>query len=81
MECCPTPLQCLCEVTGYWWELEHAVVHINPGHPKHTQWLKCLVSMQAMEKLGHIQLPGIVYRSLQHGAVHYHAKTLGDGGG
>ena len=29
-----------------------------------------LVSMQAMEELGHFPLPGIVYRSLQLGAVH-----------
>ena len=43
-------------------------------------WVTCLVSMQAMEELGHFQLPGIVYRSLQHGAVHYHAETRGDGG-
>ncbi|CDQ67590.1 unnamed protein product [Oncorhynchus mykiss] len=35
----------------------------------------CLVSMQAMEELEHFQLPGIVYRFLQHGAVHYHAET------
>ncbi len=27
------------------------------------------------------QLPGIVYRSLQHGAVHYHDATWGDGRG
>ena len=67
MECCPT-LQWLCEVAGYWWELEHAVVHFNPKHPKHAQWVTCLVNMQAMEKLGHFQLPGIVYRSLRHGA-------------
>ncbi len=32
-----------------------------------------------MEELGCFQLPGIVYRSLQHGAVHYHAATRGDG--
>jgi hypothetical protein len=29
--------------------------------------------MQAMETLGHFQQPGIVYRTLQHGAVHYHS--------
>ena len=34
-----------------------------------------------MEELGHFQLPGIVYRSLQHGALHYHAETRGGGGG
>jgi hypothetical protein len=30
-----------------------------------------------MEELGYFQLPGIVYRSLRHGAVHYHAKHEG----
>ena len=59
---CPTPL--LCEVDGYWCELEHAVVHVDPENPKNTQWVTCLVSMQAREELGHFQLPGIVYRSL-----------------
>jgi hypothetical protein len=39
-----------------------------------------LVSMQAMEELGHFQLPGMVYRPLWHRAVHYHAETWGDGG-
>jgi hypothetical protein len=67
-------------VAGYWLELEHAVVHINPEHHKHAQWVTCLVSTQAMEELGHFQLPGIVYRSFQHGAMHY-AETWGDGGG
>uniref|UniRef100_A0A673X1M5 Phospholipid-transporting ATPase n=1 Tax=Salmo trutta TaxID=8032 RepID=A0A673X1M5_SALTR len=37
--------------------------------------LTCLVSMQAIEELGHFHLPGIVYRSLRHVAVHYHAET------
>ena len=32
------------------------------------------------EYAGHFQLPGIVYRSLRHEAVHYHAETWGDGG-
>ena len=50
--CCSTPLQWLCEVAGYWRELEHAVVHVNPEYPKHAQW----VSMQAMEELGYFQL-------------------------
>ncbi len=39
------------------------------------------VSMLAMQELGCFQLPGIEYRSLQHGAVHYHAATWGDGRG
>ncbi len=42
---------------------------------------QCPVSMLAMQELGCFQLPGIVYRSLQHGAVHYHAATWGDGRG
>ena len=75
MECCPTPLQRLCKVAGYWQELEHAVIHVNPEHPKHAQRVTCLVSMQTVEELGHFHLPGIVYRSLGHGAVHYHAET------
>ena len=75
MECCPTPLQWLCEVTGYWQELEHAVVHVNPEHHKHAQLVTCLVSMQAMEELGHFHLPVIMYSVLRHGAVHYHAET------
>ncbi len=37
------------------------------------------VSMLVMQELGCFQIPGIVYRSLQHGAVHYHAATWGDG--
>ena len=58
-----------------WPELEHAVVHIHPEHSKHAQCVTCLVSMQTMNEVGHFQLPGIVYRSLLHGAVHYHAET------
>ena len=76
MECCPTPLQWLCEVAGYWQELEHTVIHVDPEHPKHAQQVTCLVSTQDMKELGNVQPPGIVYRSLRHGAVHYHA----DGG-
>jgi hypothetical protein len=75
VECCPIPLPWLYEVVGYWQELEHAVVHVSPEHPKHAQWVTCLVSMQPMEDLGHFQHPGIVYRSLRHGAMHYHAET------
>ena len=37
-----------------WLELEHAVVYVDPEHPKHAQWVKCLVSMQAMEELRHL---------------------------
>ncbi len=56
MECWSTPLQWLCEVTGYWQELEHAVVYADPEHPKHAQWVTCLVSMLAMQELGCFQL-------------------------
>jgi hypothetical protein len=74
VECC-VALQWLCETAGYWRELEHAVVQVDPEHPKHAQWVTCLVSRQAMEELGHFQLPGIVYRSLRCGALHYQAET------
>ena len=80
MESYPTPLQWLCEVAGYWRELEHVAVHVDPEHPTHAQWVTCLVSMQAKEELGDFQPTGIVFRSLQHGAVRYHAETWGDGG-
>ena len=55
MECYHT-FQWVCEVAGYWRELEHAVVHVDPEHPNHAQWVTCLVSMQVMEELGHFQL-------------------------
>ena len=42
-----------CEVAGYWQELEHVVMQVDPEHPKHAQWVTCLVSMPAMEELGH----------------------------
>ncbi len=50
-------------------------IYANPEHPKHAQWVTCPVSMLAMQELGCFQLPGTVYRSLQHGAVRYHAAT------
>ena len=75
MECCPTPLQWLCIAAGYWRELEHTVVHVDPDYLKHAQWVTCLLNMQAMKDLGHFQLSGIVYRSLLHETVHYHAET------
>ena len=68
-------VQWLCKVAGYWRELEHAVMFVDPEHPKHAQLVTCLVSMQAMEELGHFQLPGFVYKSLRQGAVHYHAES------
>jgi hypothetical protein len=58
------------DIGGTW---NHA--HVDPEHPKRAQCVSCLVSMQDMEELGHVQLPGIVYRSLRHGAEHYHAET------
>ncbi len=48
---------------------------IHRSRASHAQWVTCPVSMLAMQELGCFQLPGIVYRSLQHGAVHYHAAT------
>ncbi len=47
MKCWSTPLQWLCEVAGYWQELEHAVVYADPEHRKHAQWVTCPVSMLA----------------------------------
>ncbi len=44
----------------------------------------CSMGDMSGEYAGHARcfhLPGIVYRSLQHGAVHYHAVTWGDGHG
>jgi hypothetical protein len=26
----------LCKFAGYWRELEHAIIHVNPEHPKHA---------------------------------------------
>jgi hypothetical protein len=49
------------KVAGYWQELDHSVLNINPEHPKHAQ---CLLNMQTMEELGHLHFLGIVYRSL-----------------
>ena len=31
-------------------------MHVDSEHPKHAQWVTCLVSMQGMEELGHFQL-------------------------
>ncbi len=45
-------------------ELEHAVVYANPEHPKHVQWVTCQMGMLAMQELGCIQLPWIVYKFL-----------------
>jgi hypothetical protein len=42
----------LLDIGGNW----KAVIHVDPEHPKHAQWVTCLVSMQAMEELGHFSL-------------------------
>jgi hypothetical protein len=57
------------------WILAETGTHVDTEHPKCAQWVTCLVSMQAMEELGHFQLLGIGHRSLRHEAVHYHAET------
>ena len=69
VECCSILVQWLCEVAAYWRELECDIIHVDPEHPKHAHYVTCLVSMQAMEELGHFQFPGIVYRYLQHEPV------------
>uniref|UniRef100_A0A8C7G7J7 V-type proton ATPase subunit F n=1 Tax=Oncorhynchus kisutch TaxID=8019 RepID=A0A8C7G7J7_ONCKI len=62
------------EVRSYCWILAGTGIrcrtHFNSEHSKLSQWVTCLVSIQATEELGHFQLPGIVYRFLRHGAVH-----------
>ena len=73
VECCPTPFQWLCEVAGYCRELEL----VNPEHPKHAHWVTYLVSMQAMEELGHFQIPD----PCDMGPCIIMLKTSGDGGG
>ncbi len=51
------------------------LIYADLEHPIRAQWVTCPVSMLAMQELGCFQLPGIMYRSLQHGAVHYHAAA------
>ena len=51
----------------YWRELEHAVIHVDPEHPKHAQWVACLVSMQAMEELGHFSFQNLCTDSCDMG--------------
>ncbi len=63
----------LLDIGRNWNTLSHA------EHPKHAQRVTCPVNILAMQELGCFQLPGIVYRFLQHGAMHYHAATWGDG--
>jgi hypothetical protein len=55
---------------GYWRELENTVVHVDPEQPKHAQQVDMSGEYEG-HGLEHFQSPGIVYRSLQHGAVHY----------
>jgi hypothetical protein len=62
----------LLDTAGNWNTLSYTSIQ---GIPNMLKWVTFLVSMQAMEELGHYLLPGIVYRSLRHGAVHYHAET------
>ncbi len=52
MECWSTPLQWLCEVAGYWQELEHAVVYADPEHPKHAQRVTVGLQIYKMINLG-----------------------------
>ncbi len=59
----------LLDIGRNWNMLSHA------EHPKHAQRVTCPVNILAMQELGCFQLPGIVYRFLQHGAMHYHAAT------
>jgi hypothetical protein len=44
----PLLFKWLSKVAGYWRELKHIVTQVDPEHPKHAQWVTCLVSMQAM---------------------------------
>jgi hypothetical protein len=64
----------LLDIGGKWNTLSYTSIQSIPnrlsGH---------LVSMQAIDELGPFQLPGIVYRSLWHGAMYYHNETWGDG--
>ncbi len=71
VECWSTPLQWLCEVAGYWQELEHVVVYADPEHPKHAKWVTCPVSMLAMQELGCFQLPGNWCTDPCNMSVHY----------
>ncbi len=71
----PLLFQWLCEVSGYWQELEYAVVYTDPEHPKYAQWGNMPGEYVGHARTGMFQLPGIVYRSLQHRTVHYHAAT------
>jgi hypothetical protein len=60
----------LLDIDGNWNTLSYMSIQSIPNMHK---WVTCL------RELGGFQLPGIVYRSLWHGAVHYHAETWDDG--
>jgi hypothetical protein len=61
----------LLDIDGNWNTLSYTSIQSIPNIL--NGW--CVVSMQAAEELGHFQLAGVVYRSLRHGAVYYHAET------
>lgn len=65
LESWSSPLGWLCNFAVYWYkwdELEHAV---EREHLKHAQWVTCLVSMLAVQELGHFKLPCSIIM-LQH---------------
>ena len=63
--CCPSPLQWLCEIPGYWRELEHDVIHVDPEHPKHAQWVNCChVKTLVRTTSTHMSVPETVSDSL-----------------
>ncbi|CDQ66141.1 unnamed protein product [Oncorhynchus mykiss] len=39
----PPPPRGLCVVAEYWRELQHTVLHVNPEHTIHAQWVTCLL--------------------------------------
>ncbi len=67
----------LLEIGRNWNTLSYTPIQSIPNmlNGWHVRWVL------AMQELGCFQLPGIVYRSLQHGAVHYHTAKWGDGRG
>lgn len=38
------------EPAGYWQKVEHAVLHTDPDHPRHPQWVTCLLTTQVMQE-------------------------------
>lgn len=48
-----------------------AVIYANSEHLRRAQFVTCPMRMLAMQEPECFQLPGTVYRSLQHGAVHH----------